>query len=37
MTVQGTFSEAGRGTILVRAVTDQGVSAAAMVELQVAD
>jgi hypothetical protein len=35
--VQGTFTEAGPGTIIVRAVTDQGVSAAAKVALPVGD
>jgi hypothetical protein len=36
--VQGADEQrTGRGAIVVRAVTDQGVSAAARVELQVAD
>jgi hypothetical protein len=35
--VQGTFTEAGQGTIIVRVITDQGVSAAAKVALPVGD
>lgn len=36
-TVQGAFTQAGTGAVIVRCVTDQGVSAAARVELPVAD
>jgi hypothetical protein len=37
VTVQGAFTEPGQGAVVVRCVTDQGVSAGARAEVQMGD